>query len=659
MQTYQSNQLLVRFGVYLYAAAILAFGIIYFTGHHALSGLIPIGGTVFFKNIWGYIFGTILTLFGLSLLIPGVTRQSSFLLGVFLFVILLFVHLPLILLNPSNPNDWTSLMEMACLSAGAFILSDVLLPLDAPNEGLSRMVQAISQIARVVFSLALFGFGILHFMYADFIGTLIPDWLPARVFLAYFVGACFFAAGISILFRRITRPAMILLFVMFAVWVLILHAPRAFATPASEPEWTSMFNALAMAGIALFISVPAPRLLRRPGWPGLLLCCCFFGNTGAQAQEAYVRPAVKLSSFPFTTLTGGVILVAIQLDGYPDTLHFVIDTGSAGMSIDSTTSLRLNLLSVPSDVQVLGIGGTRNVRFVLKKKIHIGSLAIDSLNMHISDYSLLSSVYGEKIDGILGFSFLNRFIVKIDYDSQIVTIFSRGYMRYPKGGFLLHPTLVSLPVQAATIRESLQSNCRFYFDTGAGLCLLLTTDFLKDTALFAKSKTPLPTQAQGLGGKANMQITTLKEFKLGPYKFKNIPTHIFDDEYNVTAYPALAGLIGNDILRRFNILLNYEKKCFYLTPNTHYNDPFDYSYTGLGLYWEETGEITVGDIQKGSPAAKAGFEVGDVVQSVNYNDSKNLQVYKTMMQNIGSNLRFNVLREKTMVTLTMRVKSIL
>ena len=203
MQTYHSNQLLIRVGVYLYAAAILALGIIYFTGHHALSGLIPIGGSVLFRNIWGYIFGIILTLFGFSLLIPGLTRQSSFLLGVFLFVILLFVHLPLILLNPANPNDWTSLMEMACLSAGAFILSDVLLPLDAPNEGLSRVIQGASQIARVVFSLALFGFAILHFKYADFIGTLIPAWLPARVFLAYFVGICFFGAGISVVFRRV------------------------------------------------------------------------------------------------------------------------------------------------------------------------------------------------------------------------------------------------------------------------------------------------------------------------------------------------------------------------------------------------------------------------------------------------------------------------
>jgi len=60
------------------------------------------------------------------------------------------------------------------------------------------------------------------------------------------------------------------------------------------------------------------------------------------------------------------------------------------------------------------------------------------------------------------------------------------------------------------------------------------------------------TQAQGMGGKANMQITTVKEVKVGPYRFRNVPTYLFEDQYNVTSYPSLAGLVGNDILRRFD-----------------------------------------------------------------------------------------------------------
>ena len=137
-------------------------------------------------------------------------------------------------------------------------------------------------------------------------------------------------------------------------------------------------------------------------------------------------------------------------------------------------------------------------------------------------------------------------------------------------------------MQGASLRDIREVDARFYFDTGAGLCLLLNSDFIRDSSILNTEKKPLPTQAQGMGGKANMEVTTMKEFKLGPYRFRNIPAYIFDDEYNVTSYPYLAGLIGNDVLRRFNIILNYEKKIFYLTPNSHFRDPFDYSYTGLG-----------------------------------------------------------------------------
>jgi hypothetical protein len=307
----------------------------------------------------------------------------------------------------------------------------------------------------------------------------------------------------------------------------------------------------------------------------------------------------------------------------------------------------------------MGIGGVRQLRYVNNKSLLLGNLRVDSLNFHVSDYDILSSVYGDRIDGIIGYSFLSRYIVKIDYDSSQIYVYNKGNFKYPKGGFLLKPALVNIPVQGASLRDIRQLDARFYFDTGAGLCLLLNSDFIKDSSILNPDKKPLATQAQGMGGKANMQITTMKELKLGPYRFRNIPVYIFDDEYNVTSYPYLAGLIGNDVLRRFNIILNYEKKTLYLTPNSHFRDPFDYSYTGLGLYWVE-GEIRVGDVMKDSPAEKAGFKTDDVVIGVNDNMSQNLQLYKSMLQNTGDRIKVLVKRQDAgMVELSIKVKSIL
>ena len=44
---------------------------------------------------------------------------------------------------------------------------------------------------------------------------------------------------------------------------------------------------------------------------------------------------------------------------------------------------------------------------------------VDSLDFYINDYEILSSVYGEKIDGVIGYSLFSRYIIKIDYDSLL------------------------------------------------------------------------------------------------------------------------------------------------------------------------------------------------------------------------------------------------
>jgi PDZ domain/Aspartyl protease len=402
-----------------------------------------------------------------------------------------------------------------------------------------------------------------------------------------------------------------------------------------------------------FCSTTATRKLFGSIFLGLLCIA------GVQAQKNSSSSAKLITQVPFSTFTGGVVVVKAQLVGYPDTLNFIMDTGSGGISLDSTTCIRMNITPILTDKLISGIGGVRRLSYVNNQSLLLGKIRVDSLNFHVSDYDILSSVYGDRIDGIIGYSFYTRYIVKIDYDSNEMYVYSKGNFKYPRGGFTLKPAFSNLPVEGAVVRDIREVNARFYFDTGAGLCLLLNSDFIRDSAILNLEKKPLPTQAQGMGGKANMQVTTMKEFKLGPYRFRNIPTHIFEDVYNVTSYPYLAGLIGNDVLRRFNIILNYDKRIFYLTPNSHFRDPFDYSYTGLGLYWVE-GEIRVGDVMKDSPAEKAGFKVDDVVISVNENMSQNLQLYKSMLQNTGDKVRIVVNRSPTgTVELNMKVKSIL
>lgn len=388
----------------------------------------------------------------------------------------------------------------------------------------------------------------------------------------------------------------------------------------------------------------------------LILLTPFFKTSFA--QEEFIEPSRFLTKFNFMQLTGGVILLHARLDTFPDTLNFILDTGSGGISLDSTTAAYFGLKATPSNKTIRGIAGIKKVSFLNNHTLCLPQLNVDSLNFHINDYGILTSVYGERIDGIIGYSLLSRYILKVDFDSSKIEIWSKGSFRYPRGGFLFRPAINTLPVQSARVKDGLTITSRFLFDMGAGLNMMLTTDFIKDSALMHKKRKFYTKQAEGLGGKIDMSMTVIKEIKLGPYKFRNVPIYIFDDEYNVTSYPYLGGLIGNDLLRRFNIILNYGRRDIYLTPNTHYNEAFDYSYTGLELYFEN-GQIILGDVAKGSPAEAIGLKEGDVVVAVNKNFSQNLQQYKLAMQNAGDRLKIIIQRNGELKEFDLKVKSIL
>nr|WP_317048419.1 aspartyl protease family protein [Chitinophaga flava] len=382
----------------------------------------------------------------------------------------------------------------------------------------------------------------------------------------------------------------------------------------------------------------------------------------ATSEHDSTLASMPVARFKFKQYYGGVVVISGLLDNLPDTLQFILDTGSAGISLDTATCIRLGIQLTPTDKVVKGLGAAKIVSFAMNRTLRLPGLTIDSLDFHVNDYELISQVYGIQVDGIIGYSFLSRYIVTVDYDTEEIIVYSKGRYNYPKGGQLLRPSLTQIPLITAPMRSNKRTvNNRYYFDTGAGMCLLISTQFVKDSALLSnhrKSRKIIQTEAQGLGGKMQMSLTTIPEFRVGSYSFRNVPTYIFDDKTNVTAYPFLGGMIGNDLLRRFNITLNYAKKEIYLMPNTHFKDMFDYSYTGLIIYLID-GRVEVTDIIKGSPAEKAGFRKGDIILAINNNLGANLQLFREMLKNIGTRATMLVARDKELLIKKLPIKSIL
>jgi predicted aspartyl protease len=389
---------------------------------------------------------------------------------------------------------------------------------------------------------------------------------------------------------------------------------------------------------------------------GLLL---FFFSVRLKAQDIVDAPAAKhITTFSFQMLTGGVIIVHATIDKSADTLNLILDTGSGGISLDSVTAEQLGLQRTPSDKIIRGIGGIKKVDFATDHTLNLPGLSTRNLDFHIIDYGLLTSVYGQKIGGIIGFSFLRRYIVAINYDENKISVYSPGKFKYPKGGHYLNPSFATIPIQPVYVKDGKKITNNFYFDTGAGLCLLLSERYASDSGVLKKNKIMVATQAEGMGGKRPMYLTVVDQVKLGPFKFRKVPTYVFKDEYNVTSYPSTGGLLGNDLLRRFNVVLNYPAQVIHIRPNRSYSNVFDYSYTGLGIY-KENDEIVVEDVIEGSPGEEAGFQPGDRIIAVDNDFTRNIQNYRTVFQNAESRVKVIVLRGTEAKLLMLKVRNIL
>jgi hypothetical protein len=379
----------------------------------------------------------------------------------------------------------------------------------------------------------------------------------------------------------------------------------------------------------------------------------------SQAQEEFVEPASRwITTVPFSQLTGGIVLLKAQLDDHPDTLNFILDTGSSGISLDSSTAEYLDLKPIPSDRTIRGIAVMKKVSFLYDRTLKFPGLQIDSLDFHINDYSILTAVYGEQIDGIIGYSVLSRYIMKLNYDSAQLSFWTNGTIKYPRGGYLLRPVFNQLVAQPLRVKDDVTIHSRFLYDMGAGVCMLFNREFVEDSSFLDSRRKSWTKEGEGLGGKIDMELRVIKEVKIGPYRFRNVPSYVFNDEYNVTNYPYMGGLIGNDILRRFNVTLNYADQEIHIIPNGAFPQHFDYSYSGVELYLIN-GRIIIGDVAKGSPAEESGILEGDEVLGVNKNFSQNLNQYKIAMQVPNERIKIIVRREGQILEFEFKVRSIL
>lgn len=244
-------------GCYFFAIAIIGFAIIQFKTGNFPAAFLPVPASFPARKFFVYLTGCILLISGAFIFLNKNVRIAAAITGLLFILYFIFLQLPKLVSNLYDPNAWTITFETLAISSSAFILAGMS-PCDFPgNHKWDRVINNIAKASCYSFAIALVVFGIQHFMYEDFIMTLIPSWVPAHYFWSYVVRFGFILTAISILINRQTRLSTVLFGVMFLIWILILHGPRVIANSKKETEWTSFFIAMAMAGIGFMLSGPS------------------------------------------------------------------------------------------------------------------------------------------------------------------------------------------------------------------------------------------------------------------------------------------------------------------------------------------------------------------------------------------------------------------
>jgi hypothetical protein len=244
----------LKLGPYLYATAIGAFGVIQLVTHNFLTGLLPVAATLPLRWLWMDLSSAVMLLAAAGILFKIRPQLAAVAAGVLFTLFFFALQVPDLLMDVHQPNHWSAMFENVMLGGGAFVVATVL-PSQAPfHAKWNRMIGVLGLAGYYGYAISLFIFAIQHIMYFDYIVTFIPSWMPGRVVLSCLVIGGYVFGGIAFILGRKIGLTAILLGSMFLFWVFVLHAPRAFGQWNVEPEWTSLFVAMGVSGVAFCIA---------------------------------------------------------------------------------------------------------------------------------------------------------------------------------------------------------------------------------------------------------------------------------------------------------------------------------------------------------------------------------------------------------------------
>ena len=258
-------------------------------------------------------------------------------------------------------------------------------------------------------------------------------------------------------------------------------------------------------------------------------------------------------TIPFTIGNNNKIFIKGSVN-HSDTLSFQFDLGSS-YSILKSASLNKVALKTDSSSKDKDIISSKN-------QLDIAGLHWDSIDIHIYDKNMS---YRE--DGLIGNSLFLDKIVEINYDKKLIILHET--MPEIDTGFSRHEIIMdgAVPmIQAGIATKDTSFMGWFVFDTGDS-----GNGWIDDSTA---SRYKLYRGSNKFFAFGDRVFVKLPELKVANLSFSNISailakkgTHTRD-----------LSLLGNSILKRFNVILDNRNGYIYLKPNSLKNAPFDNTF---------------------------------------------------------------------------------
>jgi hypothetical protein len=244
---------LTEMGPIFYAIAVAGLGVTQLVTRDFLSGLFPVPAGLPFRLLLVIVSSMVFLLAAFGMLFLGRKYLAAAMAGTMFYLFVVVLLLPILMGDPYNPALWLPPLECIMLGSGGFMIAAYRVNMSEGDLRWSRRLNLMGLAGQYLFAVSLLIFAVLHVKYNDYIQLLIPEWMPGHAFLSYVVVAGFLLSALSF-FTGLKLPlASALLGIMYLLWVVLLHVPRTIHKPTSEPEWSSLFVALALCGSAFTI----------------------------------------------------------------------------------------------------------------------------------------------------------------------------------------------------------------------------------------------------------------------------------------------------------------------------------------------------------------------------------------------------------------------